>query len=86
MHMPTHAHILAFTPDGRTLAAGMNNGLVVLCHVATGQELGTLDAGEGLIKELRFATDGQALAAVVVDKPTNLDAAVFLWSCRSRSP
>jgi WD40 repeat protein len=58
-------HSLAFSPDGRTIAAGGNSGVVKLWHVGTGQEAATL-ASEGAIGHqliVRFSHDGQMLVA-----------------------
>jgi WD40 repeat protein len=55
---------LAFSPDGRRLAAGDDAGTVLLCDGVTGQELHTLPQKDGSIRLLRFAPDGKRLVVV----------------------
>ncbi len=72
---------LAFSPDGRTLAAATDLGSVALCHVATGNMLMTLPTREGHVSDVRFSADGQSLAAVVI--VTNEESGngfLYVWS------
>jgi hypothetical protein len=65
---------LAFSPDGKTIAAGGRNGPVRLWEVATGEERLAIDgAGDGA---LAFAPDGRTLAGV---SPRYADHAVRVW-------
>jgi RNA polymerase sigma factor (sigma-70 family) len=52
---------LAFSPDGRILAAGDVNNSISLWDVVTGRELGKLRGHHGQILSLAFAADGQTL-------------------------
>jgi WD40 repeat protein len=52
---------LAFSPDGKTLAAGYSSGVVRLWDTATGGELLALE-GPRINPLVRFAGDGSALA------------------------
>src|SRR5262249_53683713 len=54
---------LAFAPDGRTLASGSWDSTVRLWHLATGQEVATLEGHRGRIHCLVFAADGRTLAS-----------------------
>ncbi|OGN72249.1 MAG: hypothetical protein A2X25_00880 [Chloroflexi bacterium GWB2_49_20] len=61
---------LAFTPDGRTLAAGLGSGVVTLLDLASGRELQTLSAYRPIsdsfdalmVLDLAFSPDGNKLA------------------------
>ncbi len=65
-------YTLAFSPDGRTLAAGTIDGLVRLWNVTTGQprELKGHAAG---VESLTFSPDGRSLVS------TDLDGNVKYW-------
>ena len=52
---------MAFTPDGKTLAAG--GAGIVLWDVVTGQQLATLKADQGKVESLAFTPDGKTLAS-----------------------
>jgi WD40 repeat protein/serine/threonine protein kinase len=54
---------LAFAPDGRTLASGSWDSTVRLWHLATGQEVATLEGHRGRIHCLVFAADGRTLGS-----------------------
>jgi WD40 repeat protein len=54
---------VAFSPDGRVLAAG-HGSTVVLFAAGTGQETGKLEGHPGPVTALRFTPDGMSLAAV----------------------
>jgi WD40 repeat protein len=62
----------AFSPDGKTLALWYANGIVRLCHVATGREMITLQGHETFGSHLVFSHDGQALATGSNDKTIRL--------------
>jgi WD40 repeat protein len=55
---------LAFSPDGRRLASGDDEGTVLLCDAATGQQLHALPQKDGGVRLLRFAPDGKQLVVV----------------------
>lgn len=50
----------AFSPDGRLLATGLDNGKIVIWDAATGKSLRTLDA-EGGVLSVAFSPDGRFL-------------------------
>jgi WD40 repeat protein len=56
---------LAFSADGKLLAAGSRHGRIGLWEVATGKQLRTLGRSEAFetVVTLRFAGDGQVLAS-----------------------
>ena len=54
---------MAFSPDGRTLAAGDGNGRTYLWNIATGKPIATLtDPGSLAINSVAFSPDGKTLA------------------------
>ncbi len=82
MRAPHLVGSFAFSPDGRTLAGGITNGLVTLWQVDTGQELASLSTEPGPVAALRFSDDGRSLGAVILVKDSQ--AAMYLWSSDER--
>jgi WD40 repeat protein/tetratricopeptide (TPR) repeat protein len=64
---PTGTHALAFSPDGRYLLTGCNDGNGRLYDVATGQRVGPLLAGKNQIKAVAFSTDGATVLTAAMD-------------------
>jgi WD40 repeat protein/predicted Ser/Thr protein kinase len=64
---------LAFSSDGKTLAAGSFDGPIKLWSVPGRQEIGSLKGHLSVIYGLAFSPDGQTLAS------TSFDHAVRLW-------
>jgi WD40 repeat protein len=54
---------VAFSPDGKTLASGGEEGQVILWDRGGGQELMSLDDHGGGIYAVAFSPDGKVLAA-----------------------
>ena len=65
---------MAFSADGKTLAAGQGDGNVKLWDTGTWQERATLQGHKDLIFCVTFAPDGGTLAS------TSKDGTVRLWS------
>jgi WD40 repeat protein len=72
---------LAFSPDGKTLAAGSSpwtdrgqqlpGGVIRLWDVARGKETATLKGHRGIVQGVAFAPDGKTLASVSYEVPPN---------------
>jgi WD40 repeat protein len=73
---------VAFSPDGKTLAAGMESGEVHLFDVASGGQVATLAGHGGTVRWLGFHPDGRSL---VVAGPLT-DHTVFVWDLATRKP
>jgi WD40 repeat protein len=58
---------IAFAADGKTLAAGANDGTVTLWDVETGQERRSFRGPAGGYGEVAFSPDGTMLAAARAD-------------------
>src|SRR5262249_643062 len=80
----THAWCVAFRPDGKTLAAGLESGEVHLFDVASGWQVATLPGKihGGRVRWLGFPPDGRSL---VVAGPLT-ENAVFVWDLTTRQP
>jgi WD40 repeat protein len=68
---------LAFSPDGRVLAAGSTDGKVVLYDVASKKIARTLEGHLGSVNGVRFTKDGQRLFT------TSSDGSVRRWDLTS---
>ncbi len=73
-------HCFAWSPDGKTLACGTEQGPVVLYNAATGKEQTRLTGLEGAVTTLTFAPDGKRLAAA------GLDHSIRVWSASTGKP
>ncbi len=72
---------VAFSPDGKTLAAGDRDYNVVLWDVATGQSLGLpLSGHEFNVWSVSFSPDGKILAS------GSGDNTIILWDVATRQP
>jgi WD40 repeat protein len=71
-----HLHGLAFSPDGRLVAAGDARGNVRCWDLATGTEVACWAGHDGAVYSVDFAPDGGVLAS------GGIDTTVLLWDTR----
>ncbi len=64
---------MAFSPDGRLLAAGLENGMIRLWDVASRQEAAKLEGHDGWVLGLTFSPDGSQLLS------GDSRGGLFLW-------
>jgi WD40 repeat protein len=65
-------HCLAFSHDGKTLAASLGDNLVILWETATGKELRKIQGHQGAIATIAFSPDGKDLATGGADQNIHL--------------
>ena len=63
---------VAFSPDGRLLAAGLTEGALVVWDVASGAERYCLTGHEGGVSALAFSPDGAKLVTASLDRTARL--------------
>ncbi len=78
---------IAFSPDGRLLAAGSADGLVFLWDTATGTELIEQEGHRGAVQSVSFTRDGKTLISGGTDTTALVwDVAALLEAGRRRPP
>jgi WD40 repeat protein len=65
---------VAWSPDGKRLATGSNDGTAKVWDAATGQELLTLRGNTGFVYSVAWSPDGKRLAAASDDKTVQVYA------------
>jgi WD40 repeat protein len=71
---------IAFSPDGKKLAAGGRDNTVGLWDVATGKPLLSFEGHRGPVNCLAFSPDGRSLAS------GGGDHALFVWDLETQTP
>jgi len=75
-----HATSLAFSPDGRLLAAATNGGRILLLDAEDGARVGpAIEVGKTEIDPVSFSPDGRLLAA------SSADATAAVWDVATRT-
>jgi WD40 repeat protein len=74
-----HALSIAFSPDGRLLAAGTEDGKVVLWDARDGSPVGApIEVATGGVETISFSPDGRLFAV------SSADGTATLWDSRTR--
>ena len=60
---------LAYSPDGKRLAAGCNDQVIRLLDPSTGEPVAALPCASGPIQSVAFRPDGKQVAAFVIEAP-----------------
>ncbi len=68
---------LAWTPDGRTLTCGLDDGTIRLWDPAVGEERGRFTGHTAAVPDVKWSPDGKTLASASDDR------SVRLWSAES---
>ena len=68
---------VVFAPDGRAIASGGEDQLVLISDLATGKELHRLRGHEGRVSALAYSPDGKTLAS------GSRDSTICLWDAAS---
>jgi uncharacterized protein with WD repeat len=68
---------VAFSPDGRILAAGCENGKIILWDAASGREIQTLQGHSSGVQSVAFSPDSHTLAS------GSYDETIKLWDATS---
>ncbi|MGW2721603.1 nSTAND1 domain-containing NTPase [Streptomyces sp. NPDC001492] len=74
------AESVAFSPDGRTLASGNDDGKVRLWETATGKLRATLSGHRDIVESVAFSPDGRTLAS------GSDDDTIRLWDTATGAP
>ncbi|MGB9467791.1 MAG: WD40 repeat domain-containing protein [Candidatus Acidiferrum sp.] len=72
---PSTINVLAFSGDGRFLAAGKDFGRVVVWNVADRSYVCALDTGQSIVHAVAISADGQLLAT----SGSNIDPDIKIW-------
>jgi WD40 repeat protein len=77
--------VVAFNPDGRTVAAGSSDGLVLRWRFATGESISPPLRHLSPVRDIVFSRDGRSMftAAALQMRPKEQECAVRLWDLDS---
>ena len=73
-----YVHSVAFSPNGTTLASGLEDGTVKLWDVVTRRNIATLEGYTGSVYSVAFSPDGTILASGAYDRT------IKLWDVATR--
>ncbi len=59
----SHVYEVNFSPDGKTLVSGSQDGTIKLWNVETGEEIRTLQGHDDYVRSVNFSPDGKTLVS-----------------------
>ncbi len=81
------AGVVAFSPDGRLVAAGSRQGIAAVWEANTGRQVGRIERPGATVSSLAFAPEGDTLAVGLLRAPGSgapEAQRILLWDARDR--
>lgn len=75
-----NAHVVRYSPDGKSILAGLSSGAIVQYSSETGKEIATFKSGYQFIADISFHSNGELFAAC------SRDGIVRVWNMATQQP
>lgn len=83
--LPAGGRSVEISRDGKTMAVGCENGLILLYDAAEGKLLGELKGHSDPVTTLSFSADSKTLASACGDLSSFRDQSIRIWDIATRS-